>query len=373
MKKARLNVVILLIFFTICAMLCIIYKTIFYKEKALLTNTSLDSPIQLNDNSQIHFFKSGFAVSDHNTRFYSFDGKEISLPFTPQDMEFLGSSPVVTRSTPKYFLVNDRFIYNTSNTPFAMVYEIGTEYEGWDMRELDNMLLLVVKTTDNRLKPLLFRKGDSYAVNLDIIEYSHYLDASYYPSTEGLSVLTLVIDTPYPSTRVFHFASGSSPYGILSLNNNIFYKLYRTENTIVLVGIHQLMCYNIDGSFKWSINSPNCYIHQYVNLNNSLLLYFPETRINKANTLYVYDNGEKNLLEFPYGLTSLQAFKNQQLIALNKNNELVIINKNGNIVKRYALDIYPTKVYWTPFALNYVYIIDSNNLLHIYALSKSNK
>ena len=36
-----------------------------------------------------------------------------------------------------------------------------------------------------------------------------------------------------------------------------------------------------------------------------------------------------------------------------------------------TLNISPTRLYWTPFSPNNMYVIDRNNLLHTYILGKS--
>ncbi len=346
-------------------------KLLLYRYENLQSNNLLSAPIQVGQEAHLHFFKSGFAVSGTNTKFYTYDGKEMSLPFKPEDIALVGNSPVINQSTSQYALINNKFVYNTTHIPFKSVYAIEEGSEGFAIRELGDVLLIVLKTKDSILKPVLIGKDDIYTINLEGMDHSHYLDASYDPVTKDFSVLTLATDAPYPSTRVFNFINGNSPQGILSLNDLMFYKIYRTQKNIVLVGIHQLVCYNIDGSIKWSINAPNCYIHHYVPLGNDLMLYFPKTRFNGANTVYVRSNGEKELLELPYGLTDIQPYKNQQLIALDKNADLVVIGKSGNTVKTYALDIHPLKVYWSSFAPDSFYVLSRDNMLYIYTLNKA--
>lgn len=370
MKKAILFVV-LVVFAVVITMHSQLRELLFYRYGSLQANNLLSAPIQLEQGAHVHFFKNGFAVSGTNTKFFTYDGNEMSLPFKPEDIAFVGNSPVINQSTPQYALINNKFVYDTTQVPFKLVYSIEEGSEGFDIRELGDALLVVSKTQDNLLKPMLIGNGDIYTINLEGMGNSLYLDASYDPITKDFSVLALAVDTPYPSTRVFNFINGNSPQGMLSLNDLMFYKIYRTQKSVVLVGIHQLMCYNIDGSIKWSINAPNCYIHHYVPLGNNLMLYFPKTRFNGANTVYIRSNGEKELLELPYGLTDIQPYKEQQLIALDKNADLVVIGKNGSAVKTYALDIHPIKVYWSSFAPDRFYVLSRDNMLYIYTLNKA--
>ncbi|MCM8901664.1 hypothetical protein KVG29_10580 [Caldicoprobacter algeriensis] len=372
MKKTKVVLLIALIVLVIAIIMHTrLRELLFYKYENLQSSNLLNEPIQVEQKAHVHFFKSGFAVSGTNTKFYTYDGKEMSLPFKPEDIALVGNSPVINQSTSQHVLINNRFVYDTTHTPFKLAYTIEEGSEGFAIRELGDMLLVILKTQDNLLKPVLIEKGDIYTINLEGMDHSHYLDASYDPVTKGFSVLTLATDTPYPSTRVFNFINGNSPQGMLSLNDSMFYKIYRTQKNVVLVGIHQLICYNIDGSIKWSINAPNCYIHQYVHLGNDLLLYFPKASFNRANTVYVHSNGEKELLELPYGLTDMQPYKDQQLIALNKNGDLVVIGKSGNTVRTYTLDVHPVKVYWSSFAPDRFYVLSRDNMLHIYALNKA--
>ncbi|MFO7154067.1 MAG: hypothetical protein DIU64_003780, partial [Caldicoprobacter oshimai] len=254
MKKIKLALLITLIVLAIgIVMHTRLYETLFYRHESLQASNLLNGPIQVEQDAHVHFFKDGFAVSGTNTKFYTFDGKEMSLPFKPEDIAVVGNSPVINQSTSRYALVNNRFVYETSHTPFRLVYTIEEGSEGFDIRELGDMLLVVLKTQGNLLKPLLLEKDNVYTINLEGMDHSHYMDASYDPLTKGFSILTLATDTPYPSTRVFNFIDGDSPQGMLSLNDSMFYKIYRTQKSIVLVGIHQIICYNIDGSIKWSI------------------------------------------------------------------------------------------------------------------------
>lgn len=372
MKKTKAIFLIVLIVFIIgITMRSQLRKLLFYRYENLQSDSSLNEPIQAEEGAQIHFFKNGFAVSGSNTKFYLYNGSEMSLPFKPEDMALVGSSPVINQSTSKYALINSKFVYDTTQIPFKLVYAVEEEGEVFEIREAGDMLLIVSKTQDNFLKPVLIEKDTIYTISLESTDHSHYLDASYDPVTKGFSVLALATDTPYPSVRVFNFINGNSPQGMLSLSDSMFYKIYRTQKSVVLVGIHQLICYNVDGSIKWSINVPNCYIHHYIPLGNDFALYFPKARFSGANTVYVRSNGEKELLELPYGLTDIQSYRNQQLVALDRNGNLVVIGKNGNTIKTYTLDIYPVRLYWSSFAPEGFYILGRDNMLHIYTLNKA--
>ncbi|NLX70287.1 MAG: hypothetical protein GX024_05245 [Clostridiales bacterium] len=365
---------IILTFFIIGAVvimgLYFLKPNFFIKQEVLYTSPST-VPVQLDNNAEIHFFKNGFAVTSGDTKFFTYEGDEVSPPFSDEELENMGSLPVINISTGGYALVNNRYLYNTSKTPFEMVYKIPDEYEGWDVKELDDMLIVVLKDSDDQLKPQLLKKGGSVPADLSGMEYSCYLETSYNSSNKLISVLTIATDAPNPSTRVFHYADGNSPYGVLSLDDITFYKIYSIHNSIVLIGIHQIMCYNIDGSHMWTLHSPNCYVHQHVNLNNDLLLYFNKARFNKANVIYINETGEMETKEFPHGLTSVQTYKNGHILALDKNN-ILVLNRKGNIEEKYVLDISPIKLFWTPFSPNHMYVIDKENLLHIYVLGRSN-
>jgi hypothetical protein len=97
--------------------------------KICKSDSSLNEPIQAEEGAQIHFFKNGFAVSGSNTKFYLYDGSEMSLPFKPEDMALVGSSPVINQSTSKYALINSKFVYDTTQIPFKLVYAVEEEGE----------------------------------------------------------------------------------------------------------------------------------------------------------------------------------------------------------------------------------------------------
>ena len=364
--------IILVLFFIAAAVVTGLYfvRPDFFNRHETLFASDSAMPIQLDDNAKMHFFRNGFAVTSGDTKFFTYDGAEMSLPFAQQDLENMGVQPIINMSTDNYVLVNNRYIYSTSKIPFELVYEIPEEFDGWDIKELDDMLLFVLKDSNNQLKPQLLKKGDYIPADLSGMEHSSFLDASYGYSNKLISILTIATDTPNPSTRVFYFADGNSPFGVLSLDDAAFYKIYNVQNRIALIGIHQIMCYNIDGSLMWSLHGPNSYIHQHAGINSELLLYFNKARFNKANAVYINENGDMETMVFPSGLTSIQAYKDGYILALDKRN-IAVISRKGSIDRRYALNISPTRLYWTPFSPNNMYVIDRNNLLHTYILGKS--
>jgi len=370
MKYTRLLLIFLFVIAVAIGGLYLFKPSIFNRQDALFPSISAE-PIQLDDNAKIHFFRNGIAVTSDDTSFYTYDGTELSLPFTQQDIENMGNIPIINKSTDNYALINNRYIYNTYAIPFEMIYEIPGDFDGWDIKEFGDLLLIVLKDSSDQLKLQLLKKGNNIPADLSGMEHSSFLDASYSDVNKLISILTIATDTPNPSTRVFHFTGGNSPYGVLSLDDIALYKIYSTQDRIVLIGIHQIMCYNIDGSHIWTLHGPNSCIHRQANFKNDMLLYFNNARYNKANAIYINEKGEMETKEFPNGLTSVQTYKNEYIIALEKNN-IVIVDKNGYIQKRYNLDISPAKLYWTAYSPNNIYVVDKNNLLHTYVLGKSN-
>ena len=82
----------------------------------------------------------------------------MSLPFAQQDLENMGVQPIINMSTDNYVLVNNRYIYSTSKYLLNWFTRIPEEFDGWDIKELDDMLLFVLKDSNNQLKPQLQKK-----------------------------------------------------------------------------------------------------------------------------------------------------------------------------------------------------------------------
>ena len=51
----------------------------------------------------------------------------------------------------------------------------------------------------------------------------------------------------------FHYQNRNELYGVLSLENQFVYDIYRTRNNVILMGIKDILCYNVEGELQWSI------------------------------------------------------------------------------------------------------------------------
>ena len=93
---------IILTFFIIGAVvimgLYFLKPNFFIKQEVLYTSPST-VPVQLDNNAEIHFFKNGFAVTSGDTKFFTYEGDEVSPPFSDEELENMGSLPVINTST----------------------------------------------------------------------------------------------------------------------------------------------------------------------------------------------------------------------------------------------------------------------------------
>ena len=108
-------------------------------------------PIQLDDNAKMHF-RNGFAVTSGDTKFFTYDGAEMSLPFAQQIWKIWEFNPLlICQPTIMYWLITDIYTVHPKYL-LKLVYGIPEEFDGWDIKELDDMLLFVLKDSKQSAK-----------------------------------------------------------------------------------------------------------------------------------------------------------------------------------------------------------------------------
>lgn len=326
------------------------------------------TPIPLSDGDSIHFFYSGFAVTDgEDSRFYDYTGNPIKAPLKKGNGEIWNNPVAITDSTDHYVIINNKYLYNTAKIPFELILE-SPQDEAWDIKEFENNLLLVAKAEDDRLEPYIMQKSNNALYRIDGLADLSYIDSDYCPVSDAFSIITLDKDSPFPSTQILHFTDINVPYGVLSIDDEIFYKIYRYEDFVITMGLHDMRCYDMIGDLKWEEKIPNMLDHQVLTINKDIALYFNNVYIeDKNNTIVITKDGEYDFIALPRGLHHLTRYKSHYIGVLDKNT-LVVLSSRGTIAEKYEMDTEIYGIYWTPYSPEKLFL-DTGGEISIYSVA----
>lgn len=320
------------------------------------------NPIRIKKDDSIHFYSGGFAVSGEKTDFYSFEGVKVNNPIKQVSTPF-----TIKFSTENYALISDVFLYNTSRLPFQLVKEItgGTVLH---MKEYYNLLLLLVKNESGESEPYAFNPKSEQFMALENPKQIEFLDCSADPKSGDFSVLTVEYSGSFPTARIFHYTNDLLPYGALSLEDELYYRIYRLPNHFILVGTHQILCYNMDGTEAWKIKAP-ALNHQAVFLDSGLLLYMNDVNLdpNGNNSLLIHLDGSFETISVQRGIRQIQPYRGGAL-GFEEDNVIVFMNKDGKLVKRTRIN--NTKIqniYVSRLNYDYLYLRTTNDRLFVFS------
>jgi len=322
--------------------------------------------LQLPQAHKIHFNRSGFAVSDRYTQFFSPQGIEIDPPISAEDFIELPLGFTIDKSSENYILINGKYIFRTDTVPFENVMYVN-HYTMWDFEEFDDFLLLIKSTPEKYLVPYVFNLNTKTSVRLEAINELHYLNAAYNNLSRTFSILTLADDLPRPSSKVFHYSSEGALYGAFSPRMPLFFSIYRLQSEVVLIGTNRITCYNINGKISWDVDIPNAYRNIAVNGNGFLLIYLSQQTSGSLNSLLIMEDSQKHWLNLPWGLSSLHPFEDG-FIGVERHRDIVVFDKRGNVSARFRPDADIYKLYWNRYFPRHIYILDRFNRLHVYTM-----
>ena len=305
------------------------------------------SPIDFGDDSLITFFESGFAVTRENkSSFYDYSGKPVDIPF--EDENGSNITGTITDSTDNYIVVDNKYLYNTTSIPFKFILDFLRE-TAWAIEEFDNGLLLVAKAGD--MLDVYILKGKDYSLDkVENMDDLSYITSSFAPSSDAFSIITIDSMSPAPSNKILHFLDAHSPYGVLDVGNEMYYKIFRQEDFFTLLGLHWIKCYDMIGTLRWEKNIPHVLEAQVLNLGKDLVLYFNNRYIeDRNNALAITHKGEANLLAMERGLHHLTRYKSHY-IGVRERNNIIILGSRGDVAEEYKIDIDVDGIYWTHFS-----------------------
>ena len=158
---------------------------------------------------------------------------------------------------------------------------------------------------------------------------------------------------------------------MLSLENQLLYNVYRMKNQVILIGIKDVLCYNVEGELQWSVSHESEGVFEALSTEQSLLLYFPEKSKlgeSQGNALEVNEKGYA-VKAFPRYLSNLNVFQSGYL-AVESSQNLVFLNKNGKLVKKQPLQEPVDWMKYTAAQPDCLYVRTKDNVLHVYTTDK---
>jgi len=362
---------------SLSALLLIVIITLYFIFPYLQNRTNPDlvptfnaDPINFTNEEELHFFPEGFIVCGDlgsPSRFYDWDGSDLLPPFKQDDLSAEGGTIDIIARTENHIATSSNRIYNTQTVPFNLIYENKDIYI-WDMKEMGDQLMLLIQDGDElAVKPFLLVQNSDFLISLDGTGDSKYISADSSASGKELSLLTMSIDAPVPFSRVFKYVNRNELYGVLSLEDQLIYNIYRLKSNIVLIGINDILCYNIDGKLLWSVDNNSNGLFHAIPKSNNLLLYFPELRRigeTNGNAILIKDNGNYSIEQYPKYLTLMQPYKDGY-IGVEYRNTIVFVRKNGKVIKKQRLTDPINELVVNPFNPDSIYVrTDDNTLQH---------
>jgi len=360
--RLKLNLFLLLIILS--SALLFYFNSIFQMQ----TITSLEevNSRQISSPYNLNFLQKNLSISFPHTVFFSPDLLEIEPPFAAEDFVSLPLGFSITYATPNYILINNRYIFDTFDTPYTFFWE-SADAEILKMLETADSLLLVLENSEDSLFPKLVLKDSASTIIFPELESSFFVDAAFCKTTGNLSILVLSDDGLFPSSRVLRFDPSGRLLGATTLENSLYYKIFTFEDSFVLVGLDNIVCYNITGNEKWRFRIPDALSHTEIKLGNTQMLYFYNTPLSFPNTLEISQDGEHKVRSLPRALSSLQVF-NEGFIGVSANREIVSFRKDGEVTSKIDLGKSVEHLYWNNYNPKFLYLTDYDGRLFVYSL-----
>ncbi len=368
MKKLFIFIIAIIIIGLIAAAVYIYNPTLF--SKVQLTFSPQFNAVSISEDSLIHFYKEGIIVIDEAPLYYDWNGNEVEPTFLYEDPE--DAPQKILLHTTDYILTDKGVIYNTSTVPFVKVYE-STDIKTLDIKDFGDFLLILTEDSQGVGRPYLLIKGSDFLLALDGLGSTNYLTSDCHLSSEGLSVLTLDVDSPVPVTRIFHYNHKNQPYGVLSLDDSFYYSISRLQKHIVLVGSSNISCYNIDSSGDpvWTIDKSDMDFES-IKTDDSLVMYLKGSLVEnqkEGNTIFIDKEGNYIVKMLPKFLSSLKPFR-KGFAGLEYDNTILVLDKHGRTVSKTRLDKSVRSILTTDYIPDTIFITTKDNQLLSLTTSK---
>lgn len=336
--------------------------------KKELTHINQGQAIPFEKDEDIYFFKDGFIITGSNPRYFDSRGRKINNPFSQDDLLDEEGALRIKLTAGNYICTELNNIYDTTTRPFKRVFDNSDNLNIWDMKDAETSILIIVEQGEKVLEPYALLKNSGLLLSYDGRGDAKYLEASIDKSSKGVSLLSLSLDSLIPISRVFNYANINEAYGAISIEDQIFFDIYRLDPYIILIGTDRIVCYNISGQQMWTVENPSKSSYQAVYKDNSLLLYFNESLSfegQSANGIKIDRTGSISLLNMPVHLTSISSYK-KGYVALEFGNTLILLDDKGGVKKRHKIDGLAKGLYISEYQEETFYIRGRDNTLEIY-------
>ncbi|NLI60925.1 MAG: hypothetical protein GX375_05785 [Clostridiales bacterium] len=330
------------------------------------------APISIRESDKIFFYKGGFAVSGEYTNFFDGEGDQSESPFKFQDEN--QENFVITAMTSNYIMLNGNTIYEINDMSLSQVYSLGSLAIG--MKEFDEYLLIIWENENGlKLNYLDVENGTLSEFGFD--QSFYYMDAHSHKADSLLSVLTLDIDGFFPSSKILHYDKSLALYGITTVTDQVFYRIFRYPSSFLLIGNQELVCYNMEGELKWEVENKSVRGFQVAENNKGLLVYLGSSiktdhKDEKFNGLYIDGNGESSNVQLPTQLSKLSPYKDG-FLGLQYGKKLLTFNREGKIQEEYFIDDDIKDIVWNPHHPNSFFVTRQDNTLQIYSTKQEEK
>lgn len=294
-------------------------------------------PVPFTQQQDLHFFSEGWIVCGTPSKFYNWDQTETKPPFTQDDLLSEDNEIDIAAHTENYIVTVNSRVYNTETVPFTLVYQNDAGRIS-DIKEYQDFIMVLMQEEESMpARPYVLVNGSDFLISLDGTGNGNYISADVHGT--DLSLLTLSLDSPVPITRVFHYQNRNELYGVLSLENQFIYDIHRINNTVILIGIKDILCYNVEGELQWSIPHESEGVFETIIEENQLLFYFPEkSQIgdNNGNVLIITEK-DYSVKTFPKYLSNLNVYQSGYIASEFRKN-LVFLSKGGKVIKKQELN-----------------------------------
>lgn len=325
--------------------------------------------IPFTQQEDLHFFDDGWIVCGSPSRFYNWDQVDQRPPFTQDDLTAENDEIDIIAHTRHYIATANNRIYNTQTVPFTLVYE-NKDRILCDLKEYDGFLILLIQEEESTIsRPYVLMEGSDFLISLDGTGNANYVSVDVHET--DLSLLTLSLDSPVPITRVFHYTNRNELYGVLTLENQLLYHIYRMKNQVILIGIKDILCYNVEGELQWSVPHESEGVFEALPSEKALLLYFPEKSQlgeSQGNVLVVDETGY-SIKAFPKYLSNLNVYQSGY-VATESNQNLVFLSKSGKAIKKQTLQQPVDWIKYNSSRPGNLYVRTKDNVLRVYTSDK---
>jgi|GEM_PF-6569152 len=336
MAKRRKGLWVLLLIL-ICGGLVFYYLR--YSRHALLPDSS--ASISAGDRD-VCFLPEGILVAGEDPALYDTAGSALTISSSGFDPD---TDWRQARQKGEYILTADSRLYDGSSLPLRMVCDTEAGLDILDFLPLSEDAFLLYAAYQGEAPFLEWVKPGQDPAALGIAAELTYL-AMDDTGDGGASVLYLDATGAAPSAQVLHYRDAEM-VGSLSLPNEMYYALYRLPSHILLVGTHQIVCYNVeDGELLWSVPLSGAGRPWVLRDGDRLLCYLGESALGiDGNALWVQADGSHETGKFPGGLSHLIRCRDM-LAAVQNDRTLLVLRRDGTVMASADAGTGIADLYW---------------------------